>query len=129
VAGARLVEGCWTERATWLDRVAGHDAVLNAVGIIRERPGSTFDAVHTDAPIALFDAAARIGIRMVVQISAMGADERAVTRFHRSKRAADRHLARLGVPYLVLRPSFVYGPGDHSMNFFARLARLPITPV
>src|SRR5262249_39647280 len=43
--------------------------------------------------------------------------------------AADAYLAGLGVPYVVLRPSFVYGPGDHSMAFFAQLARLPVRPV
>ena len=62
-------------------------------------------------------------------MSAIGADEGAVSRFHHSKRAADRGLAALGVPYVVLRPSLVYGPGDHSMDFFARLVALPVTPV
>ena len=62
-------------------------------------------------------------------MSALGADAGAASRFHRSKRAADRGLAALGVPHVILRPSLVYGPGDHSMAFFARLAALPLTPV
>jgi hypothetical protein len=33
------------------------------------------------------------------------------------------------VPYVVLRPSLVYGPGDHSMTFFLSLAALPVTPI
>ncbi len=127
--GVRTVVG---ERAVpegWVGAVAGHEAVVNAVGIIRETPTATFAAVHTAAPLALFTAAARAGVTRVVQVSALGADEGAVSRFHRSKRAADRGLAALGVPHLVLRPSLVYGPGDHSMDFFARLVALPLTPV
>jgi NADH dehydrogenase len=85
--------------------------------------------VHTAAPLALFAAAADAGVRKIVQISALGADEQARSRYHRSKRVADRRLAELGVPSVVLRPSIVYGPGDHSMRLFARLAALPITPV
>src|SRR5262249_19574652 len=104
-------------------------AVINAVGIIRETRTARFDDVHTHAPVALFEAAARGGIRKVVQISALGADEQARSRYHLSKRGADRRLAELGVPYVVLRPSFVYGPRDHSMTFFQSLAALPLTPV
>src|SRR5207248_1324163 len=46
-----------------------------------------------------------------------------------TKRAADQYLTTLGVPYVVLRPSLVYGPQDHSMTFFLSLAALPLTPV
>jgi len=137
--GVTLIEGAWTRPETWRHYVAGHDAVVNGVGIIRETRGASFDAVHTAAPIALFEEAARAGVRKVVQVSALGADDSAASRFHLSKRAADRWLAEQratgrgaperGVPYVVLRPSIVYGPDDHSMTFFARLALLPVTPV
>jgi uncharacterized protein YbjT (DUF2867 family) len=127
--GVRVVEGEFTRPEAWLAHLAGHDAVVNTVGIIREAPGATFAAVHTEAPIALFEAAARAGVRKIVQLSAMGADESAVSRYHRSKHAADLRLAQLGVPYVVIRPSLVYGPGDHSMTFFLSLAALPLTPI
>jgi nucleoside-diphosphate-sugar epimerase len=125
----QVVEGEWTSPESWMHHVEGHDVVVNAVGIIRERRAATFHAVHTAAPVALFDAAVRAGVRKIIQISAMGADDKAVSRYHMSKRAADRHLAKRGVPYVMLRPSFVYGPGNHSMTFFARLAALPVIPV
>lgn len=121
--------GDWLVPASWQAAIPGHAAVINSIGIIRERPGASFAAVHTVAPLALFQAAAASGVSKIVQISALGADEHAISRYHRSKYAADRHLAQLGVPYVVLRPSIVYGPGDHSMRLFARLAALPITPV
>jgi nucleoside-diphosphate-sugar epimerase len=125
----RTVVGEFTQPESWLDQIPGHDVVINAVGIIRETPGASFEAVHTRAPIALFEAAKRAGVRKIVQISAMGADEGAQSRYHLSKRAADQSLATLGVPYVVLRPSIVYGPQDHSMTFFLSLAALPITAV
>jgi NADH dehydrogenase len=127
--GAAAAPGAWTEPRSWATAVAGHDAVVNCAGIIRERPGATFEAVHTEGATALFEAAREGGVSRVVQISAMGADEQAASRYHLSKRAADTYLAGMGLPYIVLRPSVVYGSGDHSMTFFARLARLPVTPV
>lgn len=127
--GVRIVQGEWTRPERWINRVVGHDAVINAVGIIRQTRQASFAQVHTHSPIALFEAAASAGVGKIVQISALGADEAARSGFHRSKLAADRLLAQLGAPYVILRPSFVYGPGDHSMAFFSRLARLPLTPV
>ena len=59
--GVRAVVGEWTAPEGWLGTVAGHDAVVNTVGIIRETPGASFAAVHTAAPLALFAAAARAG--------------------------------------------------------------------
>lgn len=127
--GVRVVVGDFTRPESYTRHIAGHDAVINAIGIIRETPAASFDAVHTRGPIALFDAAAAAKVSKIVQVSALGADDRAESRYHLSKRAADRHLAGLGPSYVVLRPSLVYGPGDHSMTFFEALAALPLTPV
>lgn len=127
--GVRIVEGEWTRPENWVDHVDGHDMVINAIGIIRETRLASFAQVHTYSSIALFETAMRAGVSKIVQISALGADEMARSGFHRSKLAADHYLAQLGVPYVILRPSLVYGPGDHSMAFFSRMARLPVTPV
>lgn len=127
--GIRVVEGEFINPASYSKHVTGHDAVVNTVGIIRETSRARFDAVHAQAPIALFEAAAKAGVLKIVQVSALGADEQAQSRYHISKRTADRRLAELSVPYVVLRPSFVYGPGDQSMTFFESLAALPVTPV
>ncbi len=126
--GVTTVTGEFTRPQEWIHHLPGHQVVVNAVGIIRPTKHSTFDAVHRDAPLALFRAAQTAGAK-AIQISAMGADAQAVSRYHLSKRAADEGLAGLGVPYVILRPSFVYGPGDHSMTFFRSLAALPVTPV
>src|SRR5438874_523043 len=62
-------------------------------------------------------------------LRALGAVEEAEHQYRSSKGAADARLARLGVPYVVVRPSLIYGPGDQSMTFFLSLAALPVTPV
>ncbi len=127
--GARVIAGEFTRPEEWRREVAGHEGVINTVGIIRETPGGSFDSVHAGAPKALFQAAADAGVRKIVQLSALGADENADTGYYRTKGAADAFVATLGTPYVVLRPSLVYGPGDHSMTYFLSLAALPMTPV
>lgn len=110
---------------TWLPRVAGVDAVVNAVGILLERDGQGFDAVHHLAPAALFDACRLAGGRRIVQISALGANSGA-TRYFRTKHAADRHLLAMPGDALVLRPALVFDPAGASTRLFAMLASLPL---
>lgn len=113
----------------WRPRLEGVDIVINAVGILRERGDATFGALHARAPMALFDAAAQAGVRRIVQISALGADESAQSRYHRSKKQADDYLAALPIDWVVVQPSLVYGPGGTSAKLFNTLAALPLLPL
>ena len=133
-----------THIATWLPRLQGIDAVVNAVGVLRDTRARPIDAVHRDTPVALFDACAQAGVRRVVQISALGI-EGSGTRYARTKLAAESHLQALtsqGVrgaadsghgaqdpgwlSPAILRPSAVYGKGGDSSALFMNLARLPV---
>jgi uncharacterized protein YbjT (DUF2867 family) len=110
----------------WVPRLAGVDAVVNAVGILREQGAQTFRALHADAPIALFKACASAGVPLVVQISALGADDQAQSRYHLSKKAADDCLRGLPVRSRIVQPSLVYGPGGPGSKLFNQLAALPM---
>lgn len=114
-----------TSAATWIPRLAGIDAVVNAVGIIAERPGLRFVDVHERAPIALFEACVEAGVQRVVQISALGADTGDTTYF-RTKLAADTALMGQPLEWQVLRPSLVYGEDGASAAAFRMLASLPV---
>jgi len=113
-------------RGWWLAHLVGIDAVVNAVGILREQPGQTFRALHTEAPVELFQACAAAGVHTVVQVSALGADEDARTAYHRSKKLADDVLRTLPVAGAVVQPSLVYGPGGNSTSLFNKLALAPV---
>lgn len=115
--------------ADWKALLGGVDAVVNAVGIIGETRSQSFEALHTRAPMALFRACADGGVRRVLQISALGADETAFSGYHLSKRAADDALRSLPLDWFVLRPSLVYGSGGASARLFMRLASWPLVPV
>lgn len=117
------------DETDWLPRLAGIDVVINAVGIIRETGKQTFAALHTHAPCALFRASQKAGVKRVIQISALGAEETAFSQYHLSKRAADECLMSLDVDWVIVMPSIVYGPGAKSMTLFRAIASLPIIPL
>ena len=118
---ARAPDAAW-----WRPHLAGIDAVVNAVGILRETGGQTFDALHARAPIALFEASAQAGVRTVIQVSALGADASAQSRYHRTKKQADDALRALPVAGAVVQPSAVYGPGSDAAALFNTMAAAPL---
>jgi uncharacterized protein YbjT (DUF2867 family) len=115
--------------ALWLPRLKNIDVVINAVGIIREQGAQTFNALHRDTPTALFQACEIACVKRVVQISALGADETALSQYHLSKRAADDALSNLMLDWAILMPSIVYGPNAKSMALFKAVAGLPLVPL
>jgi uncharacterized protein YbjT (DUF2867 family) len=113
----------------WICALKDIDAVVNAVGILRERGARTFDVVHDAAPRALFQACEAAGVRRVVQVSALGADEHARSAFHLSKRRADDFLAARDLDWSIVQPSLVFGEGGASARLFVLLASLPLVPL
>lgn len=107
----------------WPPLLDGVDAVINAVGILREETPGDFERVHHRAPAALFAACAQRGIRRVVQISALG---EAPTPYLQSKRAADQALLEQVPGGIVLRPGLVFGTEGPSTRLFLALASLPV---
>lgn len=115
--------------ADWRPRLAGLDAVVNAVGVLRSSAARPMEAVHHRAPAALFEACAEQGLRRVIHVSALGI-EGSATEYARSKRAGDAVLLSLReqgrLDGCVLRPSIVFGRGGASSRMFMQLARLPL---
>jgi uncharacterized protein YbjT (DUF2867 family) len=121
-----------TKPATWLPRLAGIDAVVNAVGVLRNSSRRPMGAIHLLTPMALFAACAQAGVRRVVHVSALGIDGGTTTYAH-TKLVTERQLlersARGELDGVVLRPSVVYGPGGASSQLFDMLSQLPVLPL
>ncbi len=118
-----------THAQDWLPRLHGIDAVVNAVGVLRNSRRQPMQAIHADAPCALFDACAQAGVRRVVQISALGIAD-GDTPYASTKKVADAHVLRLtqagALDGTVVRPSIVFGPGAQGTELFVTLSRLPL---
>jgi uncharacterized protein YbjT (DUF2867 family) len=132
-SGPRLqyVEADFTrdlDPAAWLPRLQGVEVVVNAVGILRERGRQRFEEIHVRAPRALFLACEAAGVRLVLQLSALGADAGASSGYHLSKKAADDFLLTLLLHAVVVQPSLVYGADGASARRFTGMASWPLLP-
>ena len=112
--------------AFWQQHLKGIDCVINAAGILVETSRAHFNNIHHLGPCALFQACEKAGISRVIQISAIGADENAVSPYHQSKKLADDFLRELPVPSVILQPSLIYGHDGAGTKMFRRMARLPL---
>lgn len=110
----------------------GCDAVINLVGIIREFPGRgvTFEKAHVQATANALKAAQDAGASRFLQMSALGARGAPADPYHLTNFRADELVQQSGIPYTIFRPSIIYGPGDQSINLFARqIKTLRLVPV
>ncbi len=91
----------------WKQILDGIDAVVNCVGVLQDGGGDSTRAAHVDGPHALIAACQAAGVRRLVHISAVGADEAAGTPYARTKAETERLVEASGLDWLILRPSLV----------------------
>jgi nucleoside-diphosphate-sugar epimerase len=127
----------------WAPLVENVTAVVHFAGIAPTRGGvasALYDTVNREATARLAAAAARAGVKHFVYISSIRAQtgsaaDHAVTErdpatptdaYGRSKLAAEAAVRASGVPFTILRPVPVYGPG--CVGYFALLLRAARSP-
>ena len=115
--------------------LAGASAVVDAVQFPNmpiESPakGYTFENIDLGGTRRLVDAAAATGVSLYVGLSGVGAAEDAPYHWLRAKWREEQHIRASGIPFVIFRPSWIYGPRDVSLNRFLGFARfLPFVPV
>ncbi len=112
--------------------VAGCDAIIHLVGIIREFPGRgvTFQKLHVDATRNVLGAASAQGVQRFLHMSSNGTGERSSTAYHRTKLLAEKLVRGSGLDWTIFRPSLIFGPGSEFVKILAELIRrLPVVPV
>lgn len=100
--------------------------VVNLVGLL----AGDMAAVHVDGARAVAQAAAAVGAEAMVQISAIGADANAESRYGRTKGEGEDAVRATFPRATIVRPSIVFGREDQFLNRFASMiAKAPVVPV
>lgn len=110
--------------------VAGADAVINLAGVLYQSGAQSFDAVHVKGAAAIADAAAKAGVKRLIQMSALGADANSSAKYSQSKAAGEVAVETAFPGATILRPSVIFGAEDNFFNLFASLTRFtPALPL
>ncbi len=94
------------------------------------RRGYTFEEIDSKGTEALVAAAKAAGVQRYIYLSGVGASPDAKYHWFRAKWRAETAVRESGIRYVIFRPSWVYGPGDKSLNKFLGMSRfLPFVPL
>jgi NADH dehydrogenase len=121
-ASARIVSGTIDSTQSIDDLVAGRDAIIYCVGILRELPrkGITFEATQFDGVANTIDAAQKNGVRRFVLMSANGVKSPG-TRYQETKKRAEERLLASDLDATIFRPSVIFGDPRGQMEFATQL--------
>jgi len=103
--------------------MAGADAVINCVGIMRRQGRNTFDAVHVEAAGRIARISAERGVGRFVHVSALGADPESRSIYAAAKAAGETSVLEHRPDAVILRPSVMFGPDDVLFNRLGAMMR------
>jgi uncharacterized protein YbjT (DUF2867 family) len=102
----------------------GAECVINLVGRLFEKGRSTFDLVHVTGPQTVARTCAKLGVKRLIHVSAIGADGAAASRYLATKGLGEQKVTAAFPGATLLRPSVMIGPNDRFLNRFGALAAL-----
>jgi nucleoside-diphosphate-sugar epimerase len=134
----------FAEAVDWRSLVEGIDVVVHLAGIAHTGHGASgelYDRVNRQATEQLASTAAKAGVGRFVFVSSIRAQtgttaDHALTErdpavptdaYRRAKLAAEASVRAAGLPFTILRPVLIYGPGvKGNFNLLLRVAALPL---
>ena len=129
--GCELFEGDMTNPVSLRGAVEGVDAVVQLVAI-RQGKREQFQRIMVDGTRDLLKFAIEGGAKRWVHMSALGTSEesKGLVPYYEAKWQMEQDVQRSGLPYVIFRPSFVFGRDGGILPTFRKLAKLtPVTPI
>ncbi len=129
--GVELAEGDVTDPGSVRRAVAGCNTVVQLVAI-RQGRQEQFRRIMVEGTRDLIAAAKEADVGRFVHMSALGTSEETkdLVPYYGAKWETEQMVRTSGLPYVIFRPSFVFGPDGGILPTFIRLAKLtPVTPI
>lgn len=129
--GCELVEGDMTDPASLRRAVEGVEAVVH-LAAIRQGRREQFEQIMSQGTRDLLVAAREAGVRRFVHMSALGVNEQTkdLVPYYGAKWEMEEDVRRSSLPFVIFRPSFVFGVDGGILPTFSKLAKLaPVTPI
>jgi len=131
----RLVQAYSGDHVSLGKAFMGADVVVHAIQFPNHpvedaSRGRTYLDVDGRGTAVAAQTAKKLGVRRFVYMSGAGAGQDRPQSWFRAKDMAEAAIRQSGMEHVFLRPSWIYGPRDHSMNRFVFFCRhLPVVPV
>jgi uncharacterized protein YbjT (DUF2867 family) len=103
--------------------VAGADAVLHVAGVVNAPDRAGFVRGNVAGTQAMVNAAKAAGIPRFIHVSSLAARAPDLSIYGWSKAEAETRVAESGLDWVMVRPPWVYGPGDMDTLEMFRMAK------
>ncbi|MBY0356268.1 MAG: complex I NDUFA9 subunit family protein [Rickettsiales bacterium] len=111
-------------------KLDGSYAVINLVGVLFEKGAQKFATIHAQGAEKISQLASAAGARRFIQMSALGVERAAKSRYARTKFLGEKAVQQAFPAATILRPSVIFGREDNFFNQFACMSRfMPFMPV
>ncbi len=112
------------------DFCEGLDVLYHLVGIIAETNTKTFKKTVAVGTQNIIDVAVKKNVQKIVYLSAVGTSEKSLSMYHQTKFSAEQAVMSSQIPYVIFRPSILYGQGDGFISMLDKLIKYsPFVPV
>ena len=129
--GCELVEGDMTDAESLRRALEGVEVVVHLVAIRQGKP-EQFQRIMVDGTRALLELAKDGGVKRFILMSALGTTEETkdLVPYYGAKWQEEQDVQGSGIPYVIFRPSFIFGREGGILPTFRKLAKLaPVTPI
>jgi uncharacterized protein YbjT (DUF2867 family) len=110
--------------------IEGCTAIINLIGIFKEKEDSTFQAVHIDAVERLLAHAEAHGVQRFIHVSCLGSTEHSISPYLETKWAGEQLVLKSNLYWTILKPSFMFGEKFPLMEWLSPLVKFkPFMPI
>ncbi len=119
----QLAQANVRNRASVEAAVKGADIVINLVSVLYESGSQTFEKLHVGAAGLIAEVSKASGVKKLIQISSIGADEESASKYARTKARGEKLVKENFPEATIMRLSVVFGPDDSFFNKFGAMAK------
>ncbi len=127
--GVEWVSGDLADQAALRRLVRGSEAVLHVAGVVNAPDPAGFEAGNVAGTLNVIEAALAEGVPRLVLVSSLSAREPELSAYGASKARAEKLVRASGLDWTIVRPPWVFGPGDRDTLDLFKAARWGVMPM
>ncbi|GAB5489140.1 MAG: NAD-dependent epimerase/dehydratase family protein [Parasphingorhabdus sp.] len=125
------VRGALNNRKSLDQLCDGAQIAVHIAGVVNAPDRESFEAGNVAGTLSMIEASKQSGVQRFIHISSLAATQPDLSIYGETKAKAEKIIASSGLDWTIVRPPWVYGPGDKdTLDLFksAKFGFVPIPP-
>ena len=127
--GVSWIRGDLADRDALDEMMLGAEVAIHVAGVVNTPDPAEFVAGNVSGTLAVLEAARAAGVPRFIYVSSLSAREPGLSRYGESKARAEMLVKASGLDWTIVRPPWIYGPGDRDTLDMFKAAQWGVVPV